>query len=169
MPGHHGTGSTGNNGSQQGIIVCPNGYKTTHVQKLLIYKIIHFLSEHHVEFNDGTQIFRQYSALGRKYLGDDTETKSISVASLDFSTILRSLYAMIAKNQIGYDAYNSTNYSYMGLTKQRKILHKGHIYGLFNDVFTTYSGYVNEEHALLMQAHFFKFLDWVPKEKILRI
>ncbi|WP_028380194.1 hypothetical protein [Legionella cherrii] len=156
MPGHHGTGSTGNNGSQQGIIVCPNGYKTTHVQKLLIYKIIHFLSGHHVGFNDGTQIFRQYSALGRKYLGDDNETKSIPVDSLDFPTILRTLYAMIAKNQIGYDAYNSTNYSYMGLTKQRKILHKGHIYGLFNDVFTTYSGYVNEEHALLMQAHFFQ-------------
>ncbi|CAM2938994.1 Uncharacterised protein [Legionella steigerwaltii] len=156
MPGHHGTGSTGNNGSQQGIIVCPNGYKTTHVQKLMIYKILNFLSRHHVEFNDGTQIFHQYSALGRKYLGDDTETKSINLSSLDFPTILRKLYAIIAKNQIGYDAYNLTYYSYMGLTKQRKILNKGHVYGLFNDVFTTYSGYVNEEHALLMQAHFFK-------------
>lgn len=57
---------------------------------------------------------------------------------------------------MGYDAYNSTYYSYMGLIKQRRTLLKGHTYGLFNDIFTAYSGYVNEEHALLMQAHFFK-------------
>ncbi|WP_058517895.1 hypothetical protein [Legionella parisiensis] len=166
MPGHHGTGSNGNDGSQQGIIVCPDGYKTTHVQKLMIYKILNFLNKYHVAFNDGTQIFHQYTALGRKYSGSDSGVKSINVTTLDFPTILRTLYAAIAKNQIGYDAYNSTNYSYMGLTKQRRILHKGRIYGLFNDVFTTYSGYVNEEHALLMQTHFFKIfgLDTQKKE-----
>lgn len=156
MPGHHGTGSSGNDGSQQGIIVSPDGYKTTHVQKLMLYKILHFLSKQHVEFNDGAQIFNQHSALGKKYLGPHSETDSINVSMLDFPTILRSLYAAIAKNQIGYDAYNSTHYSYMGLIKQRRTLLKGHTYGLFNDIFTTYSGYVNEEHALLMQAHFFK-------------
>ncbi|KTD11740.1 hypothetical protein Lgra_1198 [Legionella gratiana] len=156
MPGHHGTGSSGNNGSQQGIIVSPDDYKTTHVQKLIIYKLLHFLSKQHVEFNDGIQIFNQHSALGRKYLEPHIETDSINVSALDFPTILRTLYAAIAKNQIGYDAYNSTHYSYMGLIKQRRTLLKGHTYGLFNDIFTTYSGYVNEEHALLMQAHFFK-------------
>lgn len=155
MPGHHGTGSTGNDGSQQGIIVSPDGSKTTHVQKLMLYKLISFLSSQGVAFNDGEQIFHQHTALGRKYLGIDSETKPLNLPALNFPAILRALYAMIAKNQIGYDAYNFTNYSYMGLTKQRKILHKGHVYGLFNDVFTTYSGYVNEEHALLMQAHFF--------------
>ncbi len=156
MPGHHGTGSNGNNGSQQGVIVSPDGYKTTHVQKLMVYKVLNFLSSHKVTFNDGSQIFHQHTALGRKYLGDYAGKKSIDVALLDFPTILRKLYAVIAKNQIAYDAYNATHYAYMGLTKQRRVLHKGHVYGLFNEVFTTYSSYVNEEHALLIQAHFFK-------------
>lgn len=156
MPGHHGTGSSGNNGSQLGIIVSPDGYKTTHVQKLMLYKLLHFLSKQGVEFNNGLQIFNQHSALGRKYLGSHIETDLINVSTLDFPTILRALYAAIAKNQIGYDAYNSTHYSYMGLINQRRALLKGHTYGLFNDIFATYSGYVNEEHALLMQAHFFK-------------
>ena len=166
MPGHHGTGSSGNNASQQGIIVSPEGYKTTHVQKLIIYKILNFLSGQRVAFNDGTQIFHQYTALGRKYLGNETE-KPINLAALDFPIILQTLYAAIAKNQIGYDAYNLTYYSYMGLTKQRRTLHKGHTYGLFNDSFPTYSGYVNQEHALLMQAHFFKIFGLDTKRKIL--
>ncbi|CEG57252.1 hypothetical protein [Legionella fallonii] len=165
MPGHHGTGSSGNNGSQQGIIVSADGYKTTHVQKLLLYKIINFLSKHHVEFNDGTLLFHQHTALGRKYLSIDGEAKTIDVTTLDFPTILRTIYAAIAKNQLGYDAYNSTHYSYMGLAKQRKTLLKGHVYGLFNDIFTTYSGYVNEEHASLMQTHFFKIFGLNAKKR----
>ncbi len=156
MPGHHGTGSSGNNGSQQGIIVSPNEYKTTHVQKLLIYKILKFLSKHHVAFNDGTQIFHPQTALGRKYLGITSETTTIDVDKLDFPTILRTIYAAIAKNLTGYEAYNLTHYAYMGLGKQRKTLLKGHTYGLFNDIFATYPGYVNEEHASLMQTHFFR-------------
>jgi hypothetical protein len=156
MPGHHGTGSSGTNGSQQNIIVSPASYKTTHVQKLMLYKILHFLSRQHVEFNDGTQIFHQHTALGRKYSGYDAEAQSIDIAALDYPTILRTLYAAVEKNQMGYDAYNSTNYSYMGLTKQRRIMVKGRTYSIFNDIFTTSSGYVNEEHALLMQEHFFK-------------
>ncbi|MGL5742212.1 MAG: hypothetical protein ACRCXC_06535 [Legionella sp.] len=165
MPGHHGTVSSGNNGSQQGIIVSPDNYKTTHVQKIMFYKILNFLNKYSVAFNDGAQIFHQYSALGRKYLGSALATPSINVAELDFPTILRELYAVIAKNQIAYEAYNATYYSYMWLTKQRRILLKGQIYGLFNDIFTTYPCYVNEEHALLMQAHFLKFLALIPKEK----
>ncbi|MCL5272507.1 MAG: hypothetical protein M1486_04240 [Gammaproteobacteria bacterium] len=156
MPGQHGTGSSGNNGSQRGIIVTPDSNKTTHVQKLMIYKILHFLNRQHVQFNDGTQIFHQHTALGRKYSGMSTETQSIDVAKLDYPTIFRTLYAAIDKNQMGYEAYNTTNYSYMGLTKQRRIMNKGRIYNIFNDVFKSSSGYVNEEHALLMQEHFFK-------------
>jgi len=155
MPGHHGTGSTGNNGSQQGIIVSPEGFKTTHVQKLMIYKILYFLSRYHVAFKDGTQIFNQHSALGRKYLLKGPESISISVGELDFPAILRTLYDTIAKHQMGYDAYNATHYSYMGHHKQRRTLLKGHTYGLFNDIFTPCAGYVNEEHALLMRIHFF--------------
>ncbi|WP_454781117.1 hypothetical protein [Legionella sp. WA2022007384] len=165
MPGHHGTGSNGNDGSQQGVIVSPDGYKTTHVQKLMIYKILNFLSKQDVAFNDGAQIFHQYTALGRKYSTNSNELKSINVAELDFPDILRKLYSAIAKNQIGYDAYNSTHYSYMGLTKQRRTLLKGHTYGFFNDIFSNYSGYVNEEHALLMQAHFFKIFGLDTKRK----
>ncbi|MCL9685677.1 hypothetical protein [Legionella maioricensis] len=165
MPGHHGTGSSGNDGSQQGIIVSPDNYKTTHVQKLMVYKLLNFLNAQGVEFNDGTQIFHQYTALGRKYSGNSGETQSINVATLDFPTTLRALYTAIAKNQIGYDAFNSTHYSYMGLTKQRRALYKGHTYGLYNDFFEECPGYVNEEQALLMQGHFFKIFGLDTKRK----
>ncbi|STY28713.1 Uncharacterised protein [Legionella wadsworthii] len=165
MPGHHGTGSSGNDGSQQSIIVSPDGSKTTHVQKIIIYKILYFLTGQHVVFNDGTQVFHQYSALGRKYSGLDIGSKFFPINDLDFPTILRALYSVIAKNQVAYDAYNSTHYSYMGLTKQRRMMHKGRIYGLFNDIFTPYSGYVNEEHAFLMQTHFFKIFGLHTKRK----
>lgn len=156
MPGHHGTGSNGDNASQQGIIVSTDGSKTTHVQKLMLVKLLHFLSKQGVEFKDGTQIFRQHTALGRKYLGVGSSSESIDIATLDYPTIFRALYAEIAKHQTAYEAYNVTNYSYMGLSKQRRTLYKKHTYGLFNDMFTSYLGYVNEEHASLVQAHFFK-------------
>ncbi len=156
MPGHHGTGSSGDNASQQGFIVSPDGYKTTHVQKLMIVKLLNFLNKHGVAFNDGAQIFHRHSALGRKYLGIANEAESIDLATLDYATSVRTLYEVIAKNQSAYEAYNLTNYSYMGLVKQRRILRDKHVYGLFNDLFTTYLGYVNEEHASLSQAHFFK-------------
>jgi hypothetical protein len=155
MPGHHGTGSSGNNGSQQDIIVAPQGYKTTHVQKLMLYKIIHFLTQHGVSFNDGKQIFYQHSALGRGYIEAKDETQSINLATLDFPAILRKLYNKIQENQLGYEAYNATHYSFMGHNTQRMMLHQGHRYALFNDYFSTYTGYVNEEHALLIQAYFF--------------
>lgn len=156
IPGHHGTGSSGNNASQQGMMVSPLGYKTTHVQKLMLVKLLNFLNKHGVTFQDGITIFRQHTSLGRKYLGIASEAVSINIASLDFPTIFRALYAAIARNQTAYDAYNATNYSYMGLVKQRRILHKNYVYGLFNESFTSYLGYVNEEHALLVQAYFFK-------------
>ncbi len=156
MPGHHGTGSSGNNGSQRGTIISSKNHKTTHVQKLLIFKLLRFLNGQHVEFNDASQIFHKYAGLGRKYIGNYEEAKTIPVQALDFPTILRALYAVIVKNPEGYNAYNFTHYPYMGLTEQRKILHKKHVYGLFNVIFTPYAGYVNEEHALLMQTHFFE-------------
>lgn len=157
MPGHHGTGSSGNNGSQRNIIVCSDGFKTTHVQKLILYKGLNFLHGHGVAFNDGAQIFHPHTALGRKYAGSNTESQTIDIPKLDFTTIYRTIYTAIAKNQKGgYDEYDNTNYFFMGLSKRRKILRTGHLYGVFSDVFSTYSGYVNEEHAQLMQAHFFK-------------
>ena len=165
MPGNHGTGSTGNDGSQQGIIVSADGTKTTHVQKLLIFKLLNFLNKQGVEFNDGTQIFLKFSALGKKYLSLGSEVTVINLAALDYPVIFRTIYAAIAKNLTAYEAYNFTNYSYMGLCKQRKALLKGHTYGVFNDIFTTYSGYVNEEHASLMQAHFFKIFGLDTRKK----
>ncbi|MFJ1268636.1 hypothetical protein ACD661_08735 [Legionella lytica] len=156
MPGHHGTGSSGNNGSQQDIIVAPPGYKTTHVQKLMLFKIIHFLSQHGVSFNDGRQLFLPHSALGKKYMEIEDEAQHINLANLDFPAILRRLYNKIQENQPGYEAYNATHYSFMGHNTQRMMLHQGHRYALFDDYFTAYTGYVNEEHALLIQTYFFK-------------
>ena len=122
----------------------------------MVLKLLHFLSKQGVEFNDGAQIFHHHTALGRKYLGIAKEVEVIDIAALDYPTIFRVLYAEIAKNQSAYEAYNQTHYSYMGLVIQRRILKSQHLYGLFNDIFTSHLDYVNEEHALLVQAHFFK-------------
>ncbi len=156
MPGHHGTGSSGNNASQLGVVVCENEVKATHVQKIIIYKMLDFLTEHGVKFNDEQQIFHKYTALGKKY--STVEVDAMHVSQFDFPTIYRELYAAIAKNRAAYEAYNKTNYPYMGLSLQRKILHNvrnERVYGVFNDVFPAHSGYVNDEHAALMRRYFF--------------
>ncbi len=68
LPGHHGTGSAGNDGSQQKVVMTDPSVKATHVQKLLIYKLLDFLTQHGVVFNDLSQeLFAKYAALGRKY------------------------------------------------------------------------------------------------------
>lgn len=166
MPGHHGTGSAGNNGSQQGIIVSPDGSKATHVQKLLIVKLLSFLSKQEVIFNDGRHIFHEHSALGKRYLGVAADAPSIDIASLDYPAIFHKLYTVIAQNQLAYEAFNTPNYPYVGSIKQRRALLKGHTYGLFNTIFTAHSNYVNEEHAALMQAHFFKILGLDTNKKL---
>lgn len=154
IPGHHGTGSSGNNASQPGFVVCENEVKTTHVQKIIIFKILNFLTAHGVTFKDGQEIFQKHSALGRKYAG--VAEGPIDVTQLNFPVIYRELYAAIAKNRSAYEAYNTTNYRYMGLSSQRQTLRSGHVYGVFNSLFPRHSGYVNDEHAGLMRTYFFK-------------
>lgn len=166
MPGHHGTGSTGNNGSQQGVIISPDGSKTTHVQKLLIMKLLSFLSVQEVIFNDGRHIFHEHNALGKRYLGVAADAPSIDIANLDYPAIFHKLYTVIAQNQLAYEAFNATNYPYVGSIKQRRALLKGHTYGLFNTIFTAHSNYINEEHAALIQAHFFKILGLDTNKKL---
>ncbi|USQ14063.1 hypothetical protein J2N86_01635 [Legionella lytica] len=68
IPGHHGTGSAGNNGSQQKVVMTDPSVKATHVQKLLIYKLLDFLNQHGVSFKDlSSELFQKHTALGRKY------------------------------------------------------------------------------------------------------
>lgn len=163
MPGHHGTGSNGNNSSQQNKIVAPVGKKSTHVQKLIIYNLLEFLTQHHVEFKENPDIFQAHRALGKKYAamlpGVEYSADNINITQLNYPEIYRRLYNRIAKNQAAYDAFNQTNYSYTGLLiTQRKIQHTGNVQKFFNDVFPSHHGYANEEHYNLMQEYFLKFL-----------
>ncbi|QMT61373.1 hypothetical protein [Legionella sp. PC997] len=160
IPGHHGTGSAGTNASQQNIVVSPEKTKATHVQKLMLFKLLKFLKEHGVEFKNAQEIFHEPTGLGRKYvslladLGD-----GIDVEKLDFPTIFRKLYDKIYDNRAAYEAFDTTHYTLMGVAPQRKMLRTGHKYGLLTEVFPKNTGYVNEEHSFLMKEYFFKIFN----------
>lgn len=159
VPGHHGTGSAGTNASQQNMVVSPDDTKATHVQKLLLFKILRFLDIHGVAFKEAQEIFHQHTALGSKYLFSlDEDHEPSDVSKFDFATIFRKLYDKIYKNRKAYEAFNATSYTFMGVSPQRKILRTDHKYGLLTEVFPKNSGYVNEEHSALMKEYFFKIL-----------
>lgn len=161
LPGHHGTGSSGTNKSQQNKDVNPSNpkTKTTHVQKLMIFKLLEFLGNNGVSFQQSLDIFKQGRKLGRKYVHYREDEKN----QIDFPGTYRALYAQIKKNKAGYDAYNKTNYVALGNLSYRQII-KGmdkngnHLYERFEGTFPASQGYVNEEHAKLMQDYFFKKL-----------
>ncbi|MCW8397500.1 hypothetical protein OQJ26_01690 [Legionella sp. PATHC038] len=159
LPGHHGTGSAGSNASQQSIVVSPDKTKSTHVQKLMIFKLLHFLFNHGVEFKDAQEIFHEHTGLGRKkiaFLEEVGINENIDVAKLDFPTIFRNLYDKIYANRAAYEAFNTTHYIGMGVAPQRKVLRTDHKYGLLTEIFPKNIGYVNEEHSVLMKEFFFK-------------
>ncbi len=161
LPGHHGTGSAGSNASQQNVVVSPDKTKSTHVQKLMIFKLLHFLAIHGVEFKDAQEVFHEHTGLGRKYISFLNEigiSEGIDVAKLDFPTIFRKLYDKIYENRTAYEAFNATHYTLMGVAPQRKMLRTDHKYGLLTEVFPKSIGYVNEEHSQLMKEYFFKIL-----------
>ncbi|MGM9452720.1 hypothetical protein ACTAZI_05210 [Legionella bozemanae] len=161
LPGHHGTGSAGTNASQQNVVVSPDKTKATHVQKLMVFKLLNFLTSHGVAFKDAREIFHESTGLGKKYLSFLKEmdiSEGIDVAKLDFPTIFRKLYDKIYENRAAYEAFNATHYTFMGVAPQRKMLRTGHKYGLLTEVFPKNIGYVNEEHSKLMKEYFFKIL-----------
>lgn len=160
LPGHHGTGSAGTNASQQNVVVSPEKTKSTHVQKLMIFKLLKFLTEHGVEFKDAQEIFREHTGLGKKYITflEGLGEAGIEVAHLDFPAIFRKLYDRIYENRAAYEAFNATHYTLMGVAPQRKVLRTNHKYGLLTEVFPKNKGYVNEEHSFLMKEYFFKIL-----------
>lgn len=160
LPGHHGTGSAGTNASQQNFAVSPEKTKATHVQKLMIFKLLKFLSSHGVAFKDVREIFHEHTALGRKYISflEEMGGDGFDVAKLDFPTIFRKLYDKIYANRAAYEAFNATHYTFMGVAPQRKMLRTDHKYALLTEAFPKNMGYVNEEHSLLMKEYFFKIL-----------
>lgn len=157
IPGHHGTGSAGNNASQQKILL---GGRTTHVQKLMIFKLLDFLNQSGVRFTGlGQSLFNEHVSLGTKHLkqhADGLGEQSVDISRFDFPAIYRALYHKIAEHRSAYDAYNSTHYRLMGLLElQRRLLKKGHKYGLFSDVFIRQEGLINTEHSNLIREELF--------------
>ena len=145
MLGHHGTGSTGSQGSQRNVVVAEKHEKTSHVQKLMIYKILDFLNQNDVPFSDASAIFKKHTGLGTKYAkhykhptqeevsieearaaeahGEETPpsdaqrpaTKAIDVKRLDFKKIFEELYGEIVTRRSGYAKFNKTHYQAMGV------------------------------------------------------
>lgn len=160
LPLHHG-GGAGNNASQQRqhihVLAKEQGLeqkgKTTHVAKLLIFKLFDFLGRTGVEFND-LALFAEGRALGRTLFSNGkTELPQ------NFSSIYRKLYAKIFDNRHIYNLFNATCYPGMGVVKARRLL-RNESYGNLHDIFTLGTTYINEEHAELMREYFlnkFKF------------
>lgn len=172
MPGHHGTGSSGNHGSQRNLVVSPGELKTTHVQKLVIFKLLGFLTKHGTSFSDSNQLFEEHSALGRKFAiqhhkkSRPNGTEPISLQELDYEAIFKALYGEIVKRRDGYRKFNETCYSsWLGrLASGRRLLYKdttinsatGHAYCALADKFQLETDYINAEHSRLMEQFFFK-------------
>ncbi|WP_058478189.1 hypothetical protein [Legionella steigerwaltii] len=160
LPGHHGTGSAGNNASQKSVVVSPEKTKATHVQKLMIFKLLKFLSSHGVAFKDAKEIFHEPTGLGGKYITflEEMRGDGFDVEQFDFPAIFRKLYDKIYANRAAYEAFNATHYPLMGVAPQRKVLRTNHKYGFLTENFPKSTGYVNEEHSVLMKEYFFKIL-----------
>lgn len=156
IPGHHGTGSAGNNASQQKKVL--DG-RTTHVQKLMIFKLLDFLNQNGVRFIDlGESLFNKYASLGAKYIKRYAKVneQSFDVSEFDFPAIYRELYQKIVEHRADYNRYNKTHYQFMGIVEQRRLLKKGHDYGLFTDAFTLLEGLINAEHGCLIREELCK-------------
>ncbi|TAL58470.1 MAG: hypothetical protein EPN84_12970 [Legionella sp.] len=151
IPGHHGTGSAGSNRSQTKKNVSPLGTKATDVQKLLLFKLLDFLGTHGVEFRE-LELFAEGRALGRRSALKNKEGK------FDFPAIYRKLYSDLIKNRKAYQAYNQTSYAMMGVLKDDRRLFRRDGYTKFRNRFNLGTGYINDEHAQLMQEYFFKKL-----------
>lgn len=171
MPGHHGTGSAGNDRSQGsgGVKVSLEKQKTTDVQKLLLAKLVSFLISNGTKFDEQKMkrvFLEEGRALGRKAWKKIFEKNDFSPEQ--FAIVFRELYLKIQKNIKSYQEYNKTTYfinpktyssyiispyTYRSLSKSKDGYPQP-----FHKTFYPNSGYVNLEHAKLMQDYFFEKL-----------
>lgn len=167
MPGHHGSGSSGNNRDQATIPVPETKGNASHIQQLMFFKIMAFLGKHGVEFRKPEEwVFDETSLL--KVIVDelDKPDKPDKQNSQDMPwseelvlPICFKLYCDILQNIEAYQYFNSTNYQNLGqAAAYRYILTKDKVYRKFSDVLPQSHGYVNAEHANIAEKILFKVL-----------
>ena len=164
VPGHHGSGLSGNNRDQATVLVPENKGEASHVQELVFFKIMAFLGKHGVEFKKPEEWGVQEGSLLSKVV-DELEKLDKRVNSempwgeeLVLPICFR-LYSDILQNIEAYQHFNATNYPSLGRAAHfRYILTKDKTYKKFFDVLPQSPGFVNSEHARIAEKILFKIL-----------
>ncbi len=161
LPGHHGTGSAGNNKNQQDKVIAK---KTHHVQQLLLLKIREFLSKHNTVFNSSTGFYKDYKKETkgkRPKAKEGIGGKNVHIENdiIDYSKSYRVIYSKIRDYKPGYEAYNDGNYLGCGNLQNRSIItgineKNGFLYANLLDVLGETQDYINEDHRGLMRDYF---------------
>ena len=162
LPGHHGTGSNGNN-KDQARNVNPKG-DTTDVQLMLFFKCLAFLNQHGViikqpkdwpipDANSLQHHAKQFlDSLGIQYTSFHDEQLIVPACF--------KLYSKILDNREAYLHFNTTNYKFLGRTSvtDRYINTESLSGKVIKDFFPPIHGFVNAEHAEMAQKVLFKLL-----------
>lgn len=164
MPGHHGSGSSGNNRDQATLPVPESKGNASHIQSLMFFKIMAFLGRHGVAFKKPEEWVVDAASLLRTVL-DELETldkRNSSEQPWNEELVLPicfKLYSDILQNIEAYQHFNSTNYHKLGqAATYRYILTQEKSYKKFSDVLPQVQGYVNAEHATIAEKILFKLL-----------
>ena len=164
VPGHHGSGLSGNNRDQATVLVPENKGEASHVQELVFFKIMAFLGKHGVEFKKPEEWVVEEGSLLSK-LVEELEKLDKRVNSempwgeeLVLPVCFR-LYSDILQNIEAYQHFNATNYPSLGRAADfRYILTKDKTYKKFSDVLPQSLGFVNSEHATIAEKILVKIL-----------
>ncbi|KTD45240.1 hypothetical protein Lqui_2711 [Legionella quinlivanii] len=183
IPGHHGTGSSGNNCDQTGTPVPAVPRKSgegnanaKQAHKLVFLKLLRFLNDNQVQFDMNSfatapekgLLNRVIRSLNKHKLTDKDhpllstkQTEGEPIETVINSECLvpatyRSYYK-IQNNELAYKVFNNTNYAWLGKRnkKYREALQDGK-YVPLSTVIPPVSGFVNEEHANIAREKLFK-------------
>ena len=182
LPGHHGTGS-GNLRDQQGQAVQDGN--TSHVQQLLLLKLIDFLHRHDAHFKTTDEI-NQLQVTGQYSANLITLIKTVLTAENTNGSIKNhylQLYNDIIKNRTAYQHFNKTHYKFLGqeqawwamlgMARDERILHHKEHNDTYLSTILAGSGsthFLNAEHAQLYFTNILHVKDsTTPGERIRHI
>lgn len=183
IPGHHGTGSSGNNCDQTGKPVPAVPRKSgegnanaKQAHKLVFLKLLRFLNDNQVQFDMNSFANAPEKGLLNKVIRSlnkhkltDKDHPLVSTRQTEgepIETVINSeclvpatyhSYYKMQDNELAYKVFNNTNYAWLGKRndKFREALQDGK-YVPLSSVIPPVSGFVNEEHANIAREKLFK-------------
>lgn len=164
MPGHHGSGSSGNNRDQATLLVPASKGNASHIQSLMFFKIMAFLGRHGVAFKKPEEWVVDAASLLRTVLDELEKLDKRNSSDQPWHEelvlpICFKLYSDILQNIEAYQHFNATNYHKLGqAATYRYILTQEKIYKKFSDILPPVQGYVNAEHASIVEKILSKLL-----------